>query len=285
MIRRLIIAAAPVALAFASTPTLAQEVASDELTQDDADALASMMGGMFGEAEPLTQEQQGRLPIAQKVVSKLFPEGTYAKMMQDSMQPMMQGMLGDLAGKPAISLMKLTGLGMSDLAALDETQLEQAAALLDPAADERNAAMGEVTVAMITDVMNQIEPAYRAGLTRAYAVRFSEAELADLDGFFSTKTGGRYAGESFLIFADPQVMSAMNDMMPAMMEMMPTMMGQMAEVAERYPEGRRFSDLDAGEKNQLAELLGVSLQTLADSEPATVENILLTPEEGETSTE
>ena len=272
----------------APAPLLAQNVESEALTQDDADALSSMMGGLFGDAEPLTAEEEARLPVAQKVVGKLFPEGTYAKMMEESMKPMMQGIMGNFADQPVFVVAGLTGLSTSELSELDDAQLAQALAMLDPAAEERNAAMGEVTVGMVTDVMNQIEPAYRVGLTRAYATRFTQEELTELDGFFSTKTGGRYAAESFLIYADPQVMSAMNDMMPAMMEMMPAMMGQMAEVAERFPEGRKFSQLNANEQAQLAELLGKSSEELSAAEPedsTKVENILLTEPTSESASE
>ena len=61
--------------------------------------------------------------------------------------------------------------------------------------------------------MDRIEPSYRAGLARAFATRFSAAELDELNRFFSTPVGARYAGESMLIYADPQVMAAMNELM------------------------------------------------------------------------
>lgn len=249
--------AAPVTVAAQDRPPSAVE----------AEAMGKLMGGLFGEAEELTAEQQARLPMAEQVVAKLFPDGTYAKMMEESMKPMMQGIMGNMADNPVFAVAQLTGLSAPALGDLDEAQLTQAAAMLDPAANERNAAMGAVSVQMMTDVMNQIEPAYRAGLTRAYATRFSSEELAELDGFFATKTGGRYAAESFLIYADPQVMSAMNDMMPAMMEMMPKMIEGMAEVNESFPAARKYSQLDASEQAKLAELLGTTGEALSAAEP------------------
>ncbi|MEO1730327.1 MAG: DUF2059 domain-containing protein, partial [Pseudomonadota bacterium] len=104
-------------------------------------------------------------------------------------------------------------------------------------------------------------------LARAYAVRFTEEELADLDAYFATEVGKKYAAESFLIFSDPQVMSAMNEMMPAMMETMPTMMGSVGEMASKYPKGRTFSDLNPEEQDRLAALLGTTLEDLAANEP------------------
>ncbi len=265
MIRRMLAAATATAiLALSPISVAAQERAPSAA---ETEALTKMMTGLFGEAEPLTSEQEARLPMATQVVAKLFPDGTYAKMMEESMKPMMQGIMGNFADQPVFVVAGLTGLSTSELSELDDAQLVKALAMLDPAAEERNAAMGAVTVQMISDVMNQIEPAYREGLTRAYATRFSNEELAELDGFFATKTGGRYAAESFLIYADPQVMSAMNDMMPAMMEMMPKMIEGMAEANERFPQARKYSQLDANEQAKLAELLSTTGAALSEAEP------------------
>lgn len=258
-----------------ATASLAMLVAAPVAAQDgsasqdaETDAMAEMFGNMFGEAEPLSAEQQARVPAAQSVVVKLFPEGTYARMMDETMRPMLDGMLGQFGGTPTMALGQLTGLGPLDLAQLEDDKRDAALALLDPSAKDRNAAMGDMMIGMISGVVEEIEPAYRAGLARAYAVRFTESELADLDTYFATPVGSKYAGESFLIFADPQVMSAMNEMMPAVMERMPQVMEGIASITADYPEGRTFSDLDDGEQAQLAELLGVTLEDLAISEPA-----------------
>ncbi|MEM8726105.1 MAG: DUF2059 domain-containing protein, partial [Pseudomonadota bacterium] len=239
-----------------------------EPSAEELQALSNMFGDMFGTADALTAEQEARVPAAQSVVVKLFPEGTYAKMMDETMRPMLDTMLGEFGGTPAMALSQLTGLGPLDFAQVEDDKLKEALALFDPSAGERNAAMGNMMIGMISEVVEAIEPAYRAGLARAYAVRFTEAELADLDAYFKTPVGSKYAAESFLIFADPQVMSAMNDMMPAVMERMPQIMEGMTSISEDYPEGRKFSDLDDGEKAQLSELLGVTLEDLAISEPA-----------------
>ncbi|MEL6738291.1 MAG: hypothetical protein AAFO28_05155, partial [Pseudomonadota bacterium] len=222
----------------------------------------------FGTADPLTPEQEARVPAAQSVVLKLFPEGTYAQMMNETLAPMMDGIMGNIVGTPAIALMELTGLPPSALSSVDEAKLTEAVSLLDPNAAERNAEIGRVTLEMVSGIVAKIEPSYRAGLTRAYAVRFTEAELVDLDAYFATPVGRKYAGESFLIFADPQVMASMNEMMPMMMETMPTMMGEIGALAEKYPKGRTFSELSAEEQDQLAALLDTTLEDLAASEPA-----------------
>ncbi|MEL6542848.1 MAG: DUF2059 domain-containing protein [Pseudomonadota bacterium] len=262
------------ALALATAaPAFAQDGATEAEAEmkKEMDAVGALFGDMFGTADPLTADQEARVPAAQSVVLKLFPEGTYAKMMDETMAPMMDAMMGNLTGSPAILLMELTGMAPSELTSVDEANLTEAVALLDPNAAARNTEIADMTLALISDVVVKIEPSYRAGLARAYAVRFTGEELADLDAYFATPVGKKYAGESFLIFADPQVMSAMNEMMPAVMEAMPGMMGNIGEISEKYPKGRSFSDLSSEEQDKLAGLLGVSLEDLAAREPEKAE--------------
>ncbi|MEP3422725.1 MAG: DUF2059 domain-containing protein [Erythrobacter sp.] len=255
------------ALLWAAAPVTAQENSGGELTAEQARELGNLFGDMFGTADPLSAEQEERLPAAMLVVSKLFPKGTYARMMDESMAPMIDAMMGDLGGNSAIALSQLTGLSPLDLSNLDAERLAKAVALLDPAAEERNSAMSRLMLTQIGEIMLEIEPAYRAGLARAYAVRFTNDELMDLSAYFETDVGKKYAAESFLVFADPQVMSSMNDMMPAMMERLPAIMSATASIESDFPSGRSFSDLSGAEQSQLADLLGVTKGELAQSEP------------------
>lgn len=269
MLKHTILAALAGTMLCAAQPLLAQD--DDGATTGELDrefeAMSAMFGDIFGSADPLTAEQETRVPMAQSVVLKLFPEGTYARMMNETMAPIMDGIMGNVAGAPAIMLIELTGLPPSKLNTVDEADLNAAVALLDPSAKERNARIGQMTMRLISDMVVEIEPSYRAGLARAYAVRFTAEELADLDAYFATPVGSKYAAESFLIYADPQVMSAMNEMMPAMMEALPSMMGEIMEIAETYPKARTYSELSADEQAKLASFLGASREELEASEP------------------
>ena len=146
------------------------------------------------------------------------------------------------------------------------------AVIVWPVILRRNAIASDVMMEMMGDVMKRIEPSYREGLARAYAVRFAPSDLAELERFFQTPVGSRYAAESMLIYADPQVMAAMNEVMPAVLEMMPAMMEQMQQRMEGLPEPRALSDLSDAELQRLSALLGVPAEELranaAESEAA-----------------
>ncbi len=98
-------------------------------------------------------------------------------------------------------------------------------------------------------------------------MRFTRQELEELAAYFATPVGAKYASESFLIFADPQVMASMNEMMPAVMEAMPGMMNNVGAIAGKYPKARTFSALTPEEQDRLAALLGVTLEELSANEP------------------
>ena len=254
----------------ASAPAMAQTEQSEELSAEEARQLGALFGDMFAAADPLSPEEEERLPAAMSVVTKLFPKGTYTRMMDESMAPMVEAMLGQMGGSPTLRVAQLTGLDPFDLTDLDEDRLTKAMDLLDPDASERGGEMAETMLTLIGDVMLDIEPAYRAGLARAYAVRFTNAELMDLDAYFETEVGKKYAAESFLVFADPQVMSSMNEVMPAMMERMPEIMTASAAIEENYAAARGYSSLSDAEQTQLAEFLGVSREILEGNEPQPV---------------
>ena len=263
MIRRRIFAAttALAALALAPQPLAAQEPAPE------AEAVMGAMANIFGKAEPLTAEQQARIPAAEHVVARIFPPGTYARMMNDTMKPMMDNVMGSFMDVPMSEIAKLSGLPAEQLPAMGEGSLREVMAILDPAFEERTKLVSGMTMELVSEMMVEIEPSYRAGLARAYASRFTEAELADMAAYFSTPTGSRYAAESMLIYTGPQVMAAMNEMMPTMMRLMPDMMAKAKEVEAQLPPARTFSDLTPAEQARLAELLGTSVEALRENEP------------------
>ena len=242
-----------------SQPGLAQEPPSEA---EQSAKVMEMLSKMFV-AEPLTDEQNARLPAASEAVARMMPEGFYGEMMSGMMDRII-GPMFDALGTEMIEgqIKKQVGLYSWELPELDETQLEEISKILDPVADER---MELITTGMIDGMMGmfvKLEPAMREGVSRAYAVRFSSAELADINAFFATSTGGKYASESMLLMADPQVMSGMMQAMPAIMEDMPALMESLKEQEAKLPKPNGHDDLTPAERSRLAKLLGLSASEL-----------------------
>lgn len=259
MIRRRLFAASAglCVLALAPQPLAAQ--AEREMAPAQMAEFADMFAGLF-KVDPLTPAQEARLPAARGVVATMLPEGFYAEMMGKMMDSMFAPMMGMFSGETGANLVLGARLALSaeELGALPAEQKVELASLLDPAFTER----GQVMQGLLGDVMMQtagmIEPLFREGLTKAYATRFDDAQLADISAFFATPTGKLYAGESMKLMADPQVMGASMQAMPAMMGQMGDITRQLEAAMAALPPEKRLEELTAAERARAAQLLGVA---------------------------
>ncbi|OBX19881.1 hypothetical protein A9995_04830 [Erythrobacter sp. QSSC1-22B] len=231
-----------------------------ELTRE-LDELGALFADVFA-VEPLSPREEARLPLATRMADHVFPVGSFAMVMEETMGPMMEAMMRPTLDDPAMAVSGFTGLPYDELAALDEDAVEEALDLFDPNHRARNERINQAGITMMGDLLDAIEPAYREGLSRAYATRFEAREMEELIAFFQTPVGGKFAGQSLLVQYDPQMMAMMEQLGPAMGEVMPGMIENIWAIAEAYPDGRGFGDLGASEKARAARLLGRSQSEL-----------------------
>jgi hypothetical protein len=193
----------------------------------------------------------------------MMPEGFYGEMMSNMMDQIMEPMFDAMGDKIVEGqIKKQVGLYSWELPELDEPQLDEISGILDPVAEQRMSLITTVMIDGMIGMFTKLEPAMREGMSRAYAVKFSEAELADINAFFATPSGNKYAAESMMLMADPQVMSGMMQSMPAIMEEMPALMAKLQEEEKKLPSPRGHGDLTSAEQMRLAELLGVTREEL-----------------------
>ncbi len=255
--------AAPFALALAPVPAFAQ--AEEYLPAEDFDgAFLSALGAMFT-AEELTEDQQALLPLASTVVGKLLPEGAYARVMEETMQGIFKPLMGMMPDQMSVADMA-DALGMSeeDLAELTEEEQAEVGAMIDPVFADRFGVISDIFSDKMKAMADVIEPGMREGLSRAYASRFTRQELEDVNAFFQTPSGARYAGESMVIFSDPQVTSMTMQAMPQMLESMGDIEGEMVERMAAFSPPRDFDALTPEERTRLAGLLDISEATLEE---------------------
>jgi hypothetical protein len=249
------------ALLLGSAPALAAQDMPQEVMAAAGEAMAESWA-----ADPLTPEQEARVPAATKVVDSLFPVGTYREMMNDTIGPMTRSMVGAASQVPFSVMSASIGLSEEEAEGMSDATIGEVMALIDPAFEERVALSSGITTDLMDAVVDRIEPSMRAGLMRAYASRFTEAQLTEMQGFFETETGASFAKQSYLIFADPQVISAMGEAMPVIMEVMPDIMTKLEEDMAALPAPRSYSDLSEDEQQQLADLLGMTQEQLQERE-------------------
>lgn len=172
-----------------------------------------------------------RLAVAQKVVSKLVPEGVYLRMMRDAYPQMMDAMIAQMSGISADQLGE--GKGKT---------LEQAAAEKDPAFRERLKIMTRVMGEEMGKLMDKLEPRVRAALGKSFARRFTLQQLNDLDGFFATPSGTAFAKDYLLTFMDPEMMQEMSAAAPEMMRAMPAIMERVEKETAHLPPAPKPSE-------------------------------------------
>jgi hypothetical protein len=209
-----------------------------------------------------------RLAAATITVDHVFPEGTYARMMKGSMDAIMGTVLDSVTAMPLQQIAVMAGMTEEEISKLGDTKLAEIMEIYDPAYRQRMEVTMRVTMDHMTGVMSKLEPEMRAGLSRAYAARFTEAQLGELNAFFSTPTGSLYAAQSMMIFLDPQVMEAMQKMMPLLMQEMPGIQSAVTTATADLPPPRALCDLDKAERGRLAKLLGLPDKPGADCDGA-----------------
>jgi hypothetical protein len=281
MIRRLFITAASLsALALAPQPLAAQDEGAETAASEDtsagdpmADAMG-MLGAMFP-AEPLTAEQEARLPQATRIITRMIPEGTLGEMMGGMFDKFMGPMTAALDAPANAAVQQGIGISPSSLG-LSEEQAAEIAALLDPAYAERHKREMAVMPAMMRDMMTIMEPTMRKAMSELYAIHFSQEELDDIEAFFVTESGAAYARKSFTMSSDPRIISASMEAMPQIMGAIGDIEKKIAAASADLPPKRSFADLPDAEKGQIAKLTGLSI---AEIEEMRAEN------EGEFATE
>lgn len=248
-----------------AVPAAAQEDpehSQSAMSPGELDEFAGMMAGLF-QTEPLTEEQNARLPAAQAVVGEMMPDGFYGEMMAGMMDKMLRPML-TMFSQPEFVLGARLTVDAEAIEALEEAEQAELTAMLDPAYQARGDAMVAVLTSRMGGMFTAMEGPMREGLSKAYAVRFDDAQLADIAAFFATPTGGEYARESMALFADPQVMQASMQALPAMMSGFGDIESAMREAMEALPAERGYGDLTEAQRERMAELLDVDPAQLAD---------------------
>lgn len=236
----------------------AQPVSAQEDSAEDAQAMATLMEAFA--AEPLTPEEEARLPLAETVVAKMLPPGSMKKVMDSTFGGLM-GPFMDMAAAAGPNLVDHIGYEESELE-ISEEKVEEVAAIVDPNWQERQKREMALMQSAIGEVMEAMEPAMRKGMSEAYAVTFTDAELTDLNAFFSTETGASFASKSYELANDPRVMGAAMSTLPAMMEQFAAMGEQMKVAMADLPARKTFETLSASEKARLVALTGLSEEDL-----------------------
>lgn len=230
-----------------------------------AAALAQSQGPVVPTAASApTQASPEALAAARRVAARLLPPGVYKRVMAASMQAVTGSMGEALKAMPLRQIAEMGGLKPEEAKALDKVNVEQVMAIYDPHWQQRQQLTMQAMFDAMGDFFTTMEPTLRDAMAHAYADNFTLAELNDLDRYFATPTGAKYAARSTTIMSDPAVMASMKDMMPKMMQQMPQFFEAAKKATASLPPPRKVENLTLAEKTKLAKALGVEPNKLQD---------------------
>lgn len=176
-----------------------------------------------------------RVAAATPVVDKLWPIGTYRRMMDGTMSKMMDQIMSSMFDMRAEDLAAMAGEGAETKKAMDGKSMGDIAAEADPHFRERMKLSMDAMMREMIPLMEKMEPQVRVNLTSIYARKFTVAQLGEMNSFFSTPTGRAYAQQSMLVFMDPEMISAMQGFVPELMKAMPGIISRVEAATAHLP--------------------------------------------------
>lgn len=214
--------------------------------------------------EPIAPEQ---LALGEQVATAMFPQGSYRRVMNETFRDLLQPMLESINFLDNSRIISFAGVDLQLIEELDIETKRQISAIADPNIKERNAASVGAITQLMASVAEEIEPDIRKGLSRAYAKRFEADELQDIIAFMQTPSGQKFGTETFPMLSGREVASAAIQATPRLLERFGDLEGIIEETTSGLPPERALDDLDANERQLLAQLLGVEETNLGAYSP------------------
>jgi hypothetical protein len=223
---------APTAAAPAKRDKAEQATKTDE-KQTIADAFnPAMIFQMFDKLFPAGPEPEPeRLALSKVSVRGIFPDGSYAGMMDDMLNGMADRVLNmseadfDPKGKDGKPPSTVT--------------LRQSLAKDDPAFDERFKIIRRILGEEMVKIGAIIEPKMRDGLARSMARRFDAKQLADLNAFLATDSGRAFGRQSLSMWFDPDVLRGMMASFPELIPVLPSVIARIETETAHLPKPKK----------------------------------------------
>ncbi len=206
---------------------------------------------------PVAAPDPARLAIAQDIVGKVMPAGTYKRILQGTLNGLIGNMMDQMIDMPVQQFVASAGLPPEDAQKLGSVTTRQIMAIIDPAFEQRTKLAMTAMMDGMGEAMVSMEPDIREGLAEAYATRFTAAQLGEIKAFYNTPTGSAFAAQQLTIMTDPSLTRRMQAVMPAIAKAMPDVIKRVQAATASLPKPKKFEDLNDADKARLAQLLNL----------------------------
>lgn len=231
--------------------------------QKEMDEAIALIEKMF-DTSSLPPIDPARLTLAEQTTAALIPAGSIEKMVDNLYGKMFKTLMGEFGGQSDMMLSIKTGVESEQIAKLDEPTKGKVADMFDPHRKEREDQITRVIKPLISEALADMEPPMRSGLAKAYARKFTGAQLTDLNGFLASPTGRVYASEWMALQADPEVMLAVIKAVPPLITKFIDRAPEIEKDFKELPKEKQLSDFTDKELSSLAKLMKVDVKVLKE---------------------
>ncbi len=187
-----------------------------------------------------------RAAAAKAVIDRLWPIGTYRRLMEGTMATMVDTIMDQMLAMKPSEILPATATGK--LGGAQEKTMGAEIAAADPHFRERSRLTTKAMFDAMMPLMDKIEPNVRTSMATIYARKFTADELTAMNGFFATPAGQAYAREWMISFMDPEIVKGMQSFVPELMREMPGIMKKVeAATAHLPPAPKRARPENSGE--------------------------------------
>lgn len=155
-----------------------------------------------------------RLAAAKSLIGKIMPADRMDAMIEQMMAPMMASLRDAMAQEPG-----------AQAALADNPEARAAISTFIEGESARSIALAKASMPAMVDAM-----------ARAYARRFSLAQLNDIDAFFGTPSGRAYAEQAGALMSDPDIIAVQRAMMMKGLEGIQQRAGALSETLVKKQE-------------------------------------------------
>lgn len=266
-------AAAKVAVSEAPVPIKTVPVEAAPVEEAPADASAGAVAPMQKELAAVTkmvEEWLGvkdlppvdelRLATARTLVAPITQRSSLEKTFE-SLYGRMFTSFSDISTKAdRAKLLRIIGVPEEQIAHISDADLNRVSDILNPHRAAQEQYLRAAVRPLADEVYTVLQPAMQEGLARAYARRFTNAEMTEVNNFFQTPTGGAFASELLALQSNPEVIVSMLRAAPDLITRIQKLAPQLEASFSAMPQPRDLHQLSDREQKQIADILKINVK-------------------------
>lgn len=227
--------------------------------QKELAAVTKLVEDWMG-VKDLPPVDESRLATARILVAPMTQRASLEKAFE-SLYGRMFTAFGDMSTEAdRAKLLRIIGVPQEQIEHISDADLKRVSDILNPhrAAQEQHLRAAVRPIA--DEVYTVLQPAMQEGLARAYSRRFNNAEMAEIQKFFQTSTGGAFASDLLALQSNPEVVVSMLRAAPDLITRIQKLAPQLESSFKDMPQPRDIHQLSDRELKQIADILKINVK-------------------------